>query len=304
VIHISIILIHFNQPNLTNQALESLTKITKKGFKAKVIVVDNASSERYRLPPNLRRSWFEVIRSQSNLGFTGGNNLGLHYAIEKYNSDFIFLLNNDTVIDKDCLINLLDHAHQYPNHGLISAKIYFYPGCEYHKASYGSQDRGRVLWYAGGSLDWDHLAFFHRGVDELDRGQFDHQIESDFATGCAILIKREILEKVGTFDKDYFLYNEDLDLSLRVKKAGYGIGFCALAKVWHKNAGSAGGAGSMTADYYLTRNRYILIMKHGRLKDWWVGLRLMVGDLRSGNQYKIRAVWHFLGGQFGKQPLL
>jgi len=304
VIHISIIIVHFNQPNLTNLALDSLAKINKKGLKIKTIIVDNASSETYRLPPLLRKSWFEVIRSQSNLGFTGGNNLGLHYAIEKYNSDFVLLLNNDTVVDKDFLVNLLEHAQKHPGHGLISSKIYFYPGSEFHKTSYQAKDKGRVLWYAGGSIDWDHLSFSHRGVDEVDLGQFDHQTESDFATGCTLLIRREVLEKVGAFDKDYFLYDEDLDLCLRARRAGYAIGFCARSKVWHKNAGSTGGAGSMTADYYQTRNRYILIMKHRGIKDWITGLRLMVRDLNSGNKYKIKAAWHFFSGQFGKQPLM
>lgn len=301
---ICIILIHFNQPNLTDQALDSLAKINKQGNKVRVVVVDNASTKLYKLPKSLPTTWFEVIRSQSNLGFTGGNNLGLHYAIENYNPEYALLLNNDTVVDKNFLLELLDHANRYPTHGLISSKIYFYPGSEFHKASYKPSERSRVLWYAGGATDWQHLAFHHKGVDELDRGQFDHLVTSDFATGCSLLIRREVLEKIGTLDKSYFLYNEDLDFSLRARENGYKIGFCASSKVWHKNAGSSGGAGSSTADYYQTRNRYILVMKHGSVGVWITALRLMIRDLLSGNEFKIKAVWHFLSGQFGKQPLV
>ena len=240
--HISLVIVNYNTKSDTDECLKSLAKVSGREIKFTVIVVDNGSIEQYQLPRGLDKKRFEVVRSEANLGFTGGNNLGIFYSIEKYNSDYVLLLNNDTVVDTLFLKRLAECSQENPEYGLICPKIYFYKGNEYHKKEYARSELGSVLWYAGGSIDWQNLAAFHRGVDEVDRGQFDSFQGSDFATGCCVLIKREVLEKVGTFDKRFFLYFEDVDLSVRTRRAGYEIGFCPASIVWHKNAGSSGGS--------------------------------------------------------------
>ncbi len=304
VTHISIIIVDYNSHDHTLECLDSLQELRTTNFSHSIVVVDNGSKEPMRLPKRLQNRKTEIVRSAPNLGFTGGNNLGIYYAIEKYNSEYILLLNNDTTVDPHFLQNLVNCSIDQPRSGIICPKIYFSPKKEHHYDSYQSKDRGNVLWYAGGSIDWKHLAAFHRGVDEVDRGQFDNQTYSDFATGCAMLISREVLEKVGPFDKRYFLYLEDVDLSMKVAAAGYDIGFCPKSVVWHKNAGSSGGAGSRVHDYYQTRNRLLFAFKHAEWPVWITALRLAAKDLLSGNEKKRLGVIHALTNQYGKQAII
>jgi GT2 family glycosyltransferase len=302
--HVSIIIVHYNSKIDTDECLQSLSNISRSGFNYNVIVVDNASREDYILPAIENGKRFEVVRSESNLGFTGGNNLGIYYAIEKYNSDFVLLLNNDTIVDASFLRNLLDCADQQPMTGLVCPKIYFHSGREFHADSYLPKQRGSIIWYAGGSIDWENIAAFHRGVDEVDRGQFDLQMVSEFATGCCVLIRREVLEKVGMFDKRFFLYFEDVDLSQRTIQAGYSVGFCPQAIVWHKNAGSSGGVGSIIHQYYIARNRLLFAFKHGSWTQKMVALRILLMYIFRGDKYEKTAVWHFIAQKFGKQQVV
>lgn len=303
MIHVSIILINYNSSEDTVECLESLVQIKTPNCKYTIIVVDNASKDVFELPASLEKSNIEVVRSDANKGFTGGNNLGIYYGIEKYNSDYVLLLNNDTTVDADFLKELVKTAESDPRIGMVGSKIYFSKGREYHTNSYEKAELGKVLWYAGGSIDWNHLAAFHRGVDEVDRGQFDTQTESDFATGCSVLVKREILEKVGTFDKRFFLYLEDVDWSVRVTKAGYKVAFCPNSLVWHKNAGSSGGSGSKMQEYYQTRNRFLFTFKHGTWHEIIVAVRIALKLFFTGNSTQRQAVLHFCMMQFGKQAI-
>jgi len=303
--HVSIILVDFNSHDQTKECLLSLAKINHASFSHDVVVVDNAS-----LKP-LTQRWVKryhpeahLVRSQANLGFTGGNNLGIYWVMERFDSDYVLLLNNDTTVDPDFLTKLLYQAEKFPNQGIINPKIYFYPGNEFHRKSYTKDQKGKIFWFAGGEIDWRHLDAFHRGVDEVDRGHFDTQVESRFATGCAMLIKREVLEKVGYLDKRYFLYLEDVDLSLRAKKAGYEIGFCPGSIVWHKNAGSSGGAGSKTHRYYQARNRLLFSLLHAPFRAKLTAVRLALRFLLFGDEYQKLAVWHLIAGKFGKQMVL
>lgn len=304
--HISLIIINYNTKADTDECLKSVAKVkTAKGVSCNTIVVDNGSMDEYSLPRSLSsKKKFEVVRSEANLGFTGGNNLGIYYAIEKYNSDYVLLLNNDTTVAPHFLQKLVDCSEEYPEHGMICPKIYFYKGNEYHKKSYKREQLGKILWYAGGSIDWQHLAAFHRGVDEVDRGHFDTPGETDFATGCAVLIKREVLEKIGTFDKRFFLYFEDVDLSVRVKNGGYTIGYCPTSVVWHKNAGSSGGSGSTVHSYYIARNRLLFAVKHGSPKTKLVGARIFLQYLLMGSNYERAAAVDLVLRKFGKQPIV
>lgn len=304
MIHISIVIVNYNSEGDTLECLDSLLKIKSPGFTYSINVVDNASKEPLVLPKKYQLPNIGVIRSESNLGFTGGNNMGIHYCVEKHNSDFVLLLNNDTTVDANFLAELVKHAEKNPIAGLISSKIYFSKGREFHIDNYDKKDLGKIIWYAGGSIDWNHLVAFHRGVDEVDKGHFDNQIESDFATGCSVLIRREVLEKVGTLDKRFFLYMEDVDLSVRAKKSGYEIHFAPKSIVWHKNAGSSGGSGSGTHQYYQTRNRLLFAFKHGGKKQWLTALRLIANFLLAGSKMERLAVFHLLTAQFGKQPII
>lgn len=302
--HISVVIIHYNTPEDTLECLASLAQVRTKNFQFSVTIVDNASREPFEIPRALAKANWEVVRSESNLGFTGGNNLGIKHALESSNSDYILLLNSDTYVDPNFLIQLYDHAQNFPQDGMINPKIYFAKGYEFHEASYKPTEKGNVIWFGGGSIDWPNLLAFHRAVDELDRGQVQTIRHTDFATGCCVLIKREVIEKIGLLDERFFLYLEDVDWSVRAQQAGYQIGFCPEALVWHKNAGSSGGSGSSLQQYYMTRNRLLFGLKHGsnrvKLTTVLYGLRL----LRSPHKSEQLAVLDLIQGKLGKRIVI
>lgn len=303
--HVTVVVVHFNNRKLTLSCLDSLDQVKTQGFRLTVLVVDNGSTKIFSLPKHLRgKRRFVVIRSDANLGFTGGNNLGIHYAIEHFNSQYLCMLNNDTVVDRFFLAELLRTAQSTDTTGIVAPKIYFSSGKEYHRHSYRADQRGKVLWFAGGSIDWRNLYAFHRGVDEVDRGQFDTVQPIDFASGCCALIKRDVLEKIGLLDKRYFMYLEDVDYSLRAKEAGFTVMYCPAAVVWHDNAGSSGGAGSQLHLYYQERNRTLLAFLHGSWKDKLTALRLQAMNSLSGDTVRRRAVIDFYLKRFGKQALV
>src|SRR5579859_855902 len=260
--HVAILIVHYNAEVETRACLQSLRKIRKTNLTVSIVVVDNGSKEPLQISEKEQPPKTTILRSDSNLGFTDGNNLALKFALEHGSPDYVLLLNNDTTVAPDFLEELVKSAETNPRAGIITPKIFFSPSKEFHHESYTSDQRGKVFWYAGGSIDWPHFDAFHRGVDEVDRGHFDAQKDSEFATGCCALIPKKIIDKVGFFDSRYFLYLEDVDLSLRVLLAGYKIVFCPTAQIWHENAGSSGGSGSTLHQYYQTRNRLFFFSKY------------------------------------------
>ncbi len=302
--HIAIILIHYNESTDTRECVESLLALKTAQFKHHIIIVDNGSQKPLKLPKHLLTDNIEILRSEANLGFTGGNNLGISHATKQYQSDYFLLLNNDTVVAPEFAAQLYASALANPKAGIISSKIYFYKGREFHAQSYARTQRGRVLWYAGGTIDWASVTAFHRGVDELDRGQFDAPASVDFATGCSMLIRREVIERIGILDKSYFLYFEDVDFCLRARQAGFVVMMEPTSHVWHKNAGSSDGTGSRIHVYYQSRNRLYLALRHGSTKAKITAVRLMIQFILRGSITERQAVLDFLLHRMGKQPIM
>jgi GT2 family glycosyltransferase len=299
--HISIVIVNYNAEDLTRECLKSLQDLVARNFKYTILVVDNGSQKPFKLTKFLQSEHVEVIRSESNLGFTGGNNLGITYAIEKYNSEYVCLLNNDTTVHPDFLEHLYKTLSHAAPSGMVSPKIYFSRGNEFYKEHYSRSQLGNVTWYGGGSIDWPNLTAFHRGVDEVDYGQFEHVTQSDFCTGCCVLISRQVLETVGLFDERLFLYFEDTDLSVRAQRKGYQILFCPEAVIWHDNAGSSGGSGSSLHEYYQTRNRIYFGLKHGTNRIRLTTISFAFRTLLNGNSARRKAVVDIMTGNLGKE---
>lgn len=289
-------ILNYNGKDNTVDCLKSLEKISKENFDLKVIVIDNASKEEFELPvfPNLD---LEVIRNNKNLGFSGGHNVGIKYAMSK-RADYILILNNDTVVDKNLISELIKGSKE--NAEIVAPKIYFYPGLEFHKDRYKKEEKGKVFWYAGGIMDWKNVIGHHRGVDEVDSGQYDKVQSTDFASGCCMMVKKEVFEKVGKFDERYFLYYEDNDLSQRAKRSDFRILYNPKAILWHKNAGSVGGSGSFVQDYYITRNRMLFGMKFAPLRSKLSLIREGIKLLLSGRSWQKKGILDFYFGKFRK----
>ena len=304
--HISIIIVNYNTPDDTKATIQSLSEITHSGFDYRVVVVDNGSKELLSFNKAFlkKNANVDLLRSESNLGFSGGNNLGIQHAIDHYDSDYYLLLNSDTIVDRDFLQALYEMMKKDSKIGLACSKIYFHRGYEYFENSYTEAEKHRVLWYVGGKVDWTNLFSYHIGIDEVDRGQFDVASETDYATGCAMMISREVIERVGRLDDRFFLYSEDVDFSLRVHKAGLKVMYCPDSVVYHKIGRSSGGAGSPLQQYYQTRNRLFLTFRHATFRSKLTALHLIFNILQKGNKSERKAVFDLLIGRMGKQAFV
>lgn len=297
-----LIILNFNSDRVTSECLESVWQLDAGGIDLKVVVVDNGSNdgskEILRKFKSLKEQKFKLIENKENLGFSGGNNVGIKYALNS-GADWVFLLNQDTEIAKKALVRLIETAKKNPQAGILSPKIYFSEGYEFHCGRYSKEEKGKVIWYAGGKIDWQNVIGSHRGVDEVDRGQYDQVEETEFVSGCAMLIKRKVLEEIGGFDEKYFLYYEDADFCQRARQAGFGLFFVPQAKVWHKNLGT-GKTGSELQDYYLTRNRLLFGWRWAGLKTRLSLFKESVKLLLKGRPWQKKGVRDFYARRFGK----
>src|SRR5581483_9226756 len=296
---IVIIILNWNGKENTIACLESIKQLESKNYQLEVAVVDNASSDGSGDAIKNKFPKVTVIENKKNLGFSGGNNVGITYALEN-NANYVLILNNDTIVDKHLLNNLLEVAISNEKVAIVAPKIYFAKGYEFHKDRYEKNERGKVIWYAGGIMDWSNVIGHHRGVDEVDKGQYEKIEETDFASGCCMLIKGEVFKKVGMLDEKYFLYYEDSDLSEQTKRAGYSVIYAPKAILWHKNAGSAGGSGSSLQDYYITRNRLLFGMRFAPLRAKIALLKESMKLLIDGRDTQKKGILDFYFMRFGK----
>jgi GT2 family glycosyltransferase len=196
-----------------------------------------------------------LIRNNKNVGFAEGNNIGIRYALNNLNSDYILLLNNDTVVDKEFLVEMLKVSESDDEIGIVGPKIYYY-------------DEPNRIWFARGKISWKFCRGLNIGHNELDVGQYEKITEIEYASGCAFLIKKEVVDRVGLLDKRFFLYFEEIDWTLRVSKLGYQSVFVPKGKVWHKISKSGGGIKEKVGLYYITKNRWLLMKRWAKKTDF------------------------------------
>jgi len=204
-----------------------------------------------------------IIENKKNYGFAEGNNIGIKFAFKNLNPDYILLLNNDTVVDNEFLNILVQEGEKDIKIGLLGPKMYYY-------------DNPNVIWCIGGKIDWKLARGLHIGINQTDIGQYTEKKNFDYINGSAILIKRKVLEEIGLFDKNFFLYFEETDLALRATKKGYKNSYIPNAKIWHKVSKSSGGVKKEIGLYYITRNRWIFMKKWARGKDLFLFIILQI----------------------------
>ena len=242
-IEISIITVNYNGVKDTCELIDSIPS----NDNMEVIVIDNGSREDEGSLIAQRYPQVKIIRSDRNLGFAGGNNLGIKAAKGKY----IFLINNDTVF-KDFniqpIINRLKSSHRI---GLVCPKIRFEWG-------------NNLIQYAG-YTPLSRITARNRsiGFGEEDNGQYNIAHPTPYAHGAAMLIKRDAIDKVGLMPEDYFLYYEEIDWSMMFTKADYEIWYDPSCTIYHKESQSTG-QNSPLRTYFMTRNRLLLVKRNWR----------------------------------------
>lgn len=290
----AIVIVNYNGLDYTLDCLASLRQAKLGKNQLEIVIVENGSTDG-SLEALSSLKDIHLVTSFENLGFSGGANLGINFALKR-NCDYIIILNNDTIVHKLALLKLLAATKVGD---IISPKIYFAPGFEFHKERYKKSERGRVIWYAGGKIDWANIIGTHQGVDEVDIGQFNRRHQIDLATGACMLVKRQVFDKIGLLDEKYFLYLEDMDFCQRAKYANFKLLFEPKSIIWHKNAGSTGGSGSRLQDYYITRNRLLFAAKYAKIRTKLAVFKQIVKEIPD--PIKRQALIDFLTFRFGKK---
>lgn len=298
---VSIIILSYNACNLTKEQLVDVSKLKIRGFTAECIVVDNGSTdntqavfERY----SLSNMDFVYVKNVNNLGFAGGNNVGIKYALDR-GSDYVLLINNDLILPSDFLLKMMEYVAKNTNAQIVSPKMYFAKGFEFHKERYKKNELGKVIWYAGGRIDWDNIYSIHRGVDEVDIGQYDKIEETEFGNGACLLVRNDVFEKVGFLNENLFLYWEDAEFCTRAKFTGVKTVYFPDAYIWHKVSVSTGGSGGESNDYFLTRNRYFFAQKFAKSRTMFAVFRDTVKLVFVGRPWQRRGALDALMGVKG-----
>jgi GT2 family glycosyltransferase len=250
---VAIIILNHNNREDTLACLRSLEHLTYS--RAFPIVLDNGSSDGSAEAIRAQYPNVKLIETGDNLGFTGGNNIGIHYALN-HRADYVMLLNNDTIVAPDMLGLLVEVMHQDPQVGIAGPTIYYH-------------DQPDLIWSAGGSIDWKRGITSMTAIGTEDKGQLGTSVrEVEFVTGCALLARRDVWEKVGDLDERFFMYYEETEWCVRAARAGFKIVHVPAAMLWNKIS-NEGRAASPHAFYYMTRNRLLFLRHTGAsLRTW------------------------------------
>ncbi|MDF2386932.1 glycosyltransferase family 2 protein [Nostoc ellipsosporum NOK] len=245
---IYIIVLNWNGKEDTIECLESVQKIDYPNYK--ILLVDNGSIDDSVAAIRERFPQVSIIENGANLGFAAGNNVGIDYAISQ-GADYIFLLNNDTIVDPQILWAFIRANKQYPDAGILGSKIYYYK-------------QPQKIWYAG--VEWipSQARFLHLGCGNIDNDKDWREFQfPEYICGCAILVKAEVVKKIGMLEPKYFLMWEEVDWCYRAKRAGYKCLLVPESKVWHKISSSfSGGDKAPHYQYFWWRNRLLWVERN------------------------------------------
>ena len=250
MLQLSIITINYNGLNDTCELMDTLPLEDKS---IEVIVVDNASKEDEATIIEQHYPQVRVIRSQKNIGFAGGNNLGIKAAKGKY----LFFINNDTLLEvrgkrlevREMFQPLIDRLESSPKVGVVCPKIRF---------SWGDNP----IQFAG-YTPLSRITMRNRaiGCGESDQGQYNTAHPTPYAHGAAMMVKREVIDKAGLMPECYFLYYEELDWSMMIRRAGYDIWYDPIVTVYHKESQTTGQQSPLRT-YFITRNRLLFVKRN------------------------------------------
>lgn len=249
---VSIILLNWNGWSDTLDCLASLKLALRDGVDLRIVVIDNGSTDE-SVSILSKRPEIELIKSSVNRGFAAGNNIGIQHSLEA-GSEFIGLLNNDTQVDPEFLIQLLRTFEQLPSVGIVSPKILY------------SKPQNRI-WYAGGKFRNPRIIGEMIGLGQTDIGQYEAQQSVDFAVGCCMMIRNTVFDKIGFLDERFFFYHEDVDFSIRAIASGFDIIYQPNSVIFHKVASSTMHDPSISM-HYEGESRIVFFFKYINGVTW------------------------------------
>lgn len=294
--YVAIVILNWKRPQETVECLRSVARLDYPAYE--VILVDNGSANGSLEAIRGEFPAARIIENKRNLGFAGGCNVGIRRALHD-GAAYVLLLNDDTEVAPDLLRRLVLAAESDPHIGMLGPTIYYHQPAD-------------VIWSAGGVLG-KYGNPSHRDVTAIDQYSDDVQ-EVDYMTGCALLVKRGVIERVGAFDERFFAYFEETEWCTRARHAGFRIVYVPHAHMWHKVEPNARGTSQMYL-YLMARNR-LLYLKCSGASPRTIGVAIadllrtaLSWSLRSRHRAMrpysgalIRGVQHFLVGRFGAPP--
>jgi GT2 family glycosyltransferase len=259
---IAIIVLNTNHKSDTLECLATIDRNTY--LNRSVIVLDNTSTDGSIEAIKTAFPWAVNVPLAKNLGYAGNNNVGIQLALQQ-GAEWVLVLNEDTLLDPDCLERLVAAAEADPHIGIVGPMVYHY-------------DEPLVIQSAGGRLN-RHWEASHLGQNEDDRGQFTAPHDVDYISGCAILVRRAVIQQVGLLDERFYYYWEETEWCLRARQHGWRVVHVPIAKIWHKGVQRNYHPGRSVA-YYNTRNRFLMLAKHHAparvwAHAWWQTLRTL-----------------------------
>jgi GT2 family glycosyltransferase len=248
VVHV--IVLNWNGLSDTLACLESLAELSYDAFH--VTVVDNGSRESPRAAIAAAHAWVQLVENGRNLGYAGGNNAGIRRALDE-DADYVWILNNDTVVDSDSLTELVATAERHPRAGAVGGRVL-------------RTDAPHVLWVAWGRVTWLQSLIALVGHNRPDGPAYDGERRVRWIPGCSILFRASALRDVGPFDEDYFAYHEDVEWAARAAAKGWELWYTGASRVHHAVHGSSGGAESYVTfrKYLSARNSVLYARRYGR----------------------------------------
>jgi GT2 family glycosyltransferase len=253
---VGIVVLNWNGLPDTVACLRSLAALVYPNVE--ITVVDNGSRESPRAAIEGAFPSVRVIENRRNLGYAGGNNVGLRDALAR-GAEFVWVLNNDTTVAPDALSRLLDTAQRRPDAAAVGGKVL-------------RADAPATLWVAWGRVTWRQSLIALEGRNRPDRGSFDVECPVEWIPGCSILFRAEALQRIGLFDEEFFAYHEDVDWAARARAAGWSLWFTGASTIVHAAHGSSGGERHYGGfrKYLSARNSVLYAKRHGR--PWQVAL--------------------------------
>lgn len=265
------VILNTNRRDDTLECLESLYRSTYPN--QQVIVLDNASLDGSATAIRERFPQAIIIELSRNLGYAGNNNVGIEEAIRR-GADWIFVLNEDTILAPDCIERLVIVGEEDARIGMVGPLVYHY-------------DEPEIIQSAGGKLDANWTAL-HIGQNEPDAGQYRASRDVDWVSGCAVLVRRKTIEEIGALDERFFYYWEETDWCTRAREHDWRVVHVPQARLWHKGV-QRDYQPSPNVTYYATRNRLLFLRKHhAPLKVWFF---VWLQNLRTLFSWSVKPKW-------------